>query len=173
VNVPGVPSDPGAPRDPDVDLRIPAQRLELAGHRLDVLGVIAAGGVIGAEARYGLGLLLPHTAAGFPTATLLINAVGCGLIGVLMPVIAGFVEPHRLVRPFIGVGILGGFTTFSTYCTDTLGLVHAGRAALALLYMAITPIIALIAVWAGVVSTNLAAGAFASRRAVDDTGSRS
>jgi CrcB protein len=46
--------------DPDVDLAVPAQRGELAGHRLDVLGVIAAGGVLGAEARYGLGLALPH-----------------------------------------------------------------------------------------------------------------
>jgi fluoride exporter len=57
-------SRPDQPRDPDVDLRIPRQRRELAGHEVDVLGAIALGGVIGAEDRYGLGLLLPHATTG-------------------------------------------------------------------------------------------------------------
>lgn len=144
------------PRDPDVDLRIPAQRWELAGHRLDVLGAIAAGGIVGAEARYGSGSLWPDRVPDFPMNTLVVNVVGCLLIGVLMTVITDFVSPHRLVRPFLGVGVLGGFTTFSTYCADTLSLVAAGRPVPALLYLSLTPISALGAVWIGVTGTRLA-----------------
>jgi CrcB protein len=88
--------------------------------------------------------------------TLVVNVVGCLLIGVLMTVITDFVSPHRLVRPFLGVGVLGGFTTFSTSCADTLSLVAAGRPVPALLYLSLTPISALGAVWIGVTGTRLA-----------------
>lgn len=144
----------------------------MADHQLDILGVIAVGGFAGAEARYGAGVLWPHTASGFPSTTLLINVVGCALIGVLMTVITEFVEPHRLVRPLLGVGVLGGFTTFSTYCTDALGLIQAGRPAAALMYVAATPVVCLIAVWAAVAATRLAGGAVA-RPVADGQGERS
>jgi CrcB protein len=144
--------------DPDVDLYVPAQRRELVGHRLDVLGVIAAGGVVGAEARYGLGLLLPHVAGEWPWATLLVNVSGCLLIGVLMVVITELVDTHRLVRPFLGVGLLGGYTTFSTATVDTLALADAGRPLAALGYLLATPLLAVLACGLGVVLTRRAAG---------------
>lgn len=144
--------------EPDVDLAVRAQRRELAGHPLDVLGAIAAGGVLGAEARYGLGVVLPHGPAGWPWATLLINVSGCLLIGVLMVVITELVVPHRLVRPFLGVGVLGGYTTFSTATVDTLTLLHAGRPLAALGYTVATPVLAVLACWLGVVATRLSAG---------------
>ena len=101
--------------DPDVDVADPVERREVAGPRLHaVLGAIAVGGVVGAEARYGLGVLLPHRADEWPWATLLTNVSGCLLIGVLMVVIVERIRPHPLVRPLLGVGVLGGYTTFST-----------------------------------------------------------
>jgi CrcB protein len=150
--------DGSAMVDPDVDLAVPVRRRELAGHRLDVLGAIAAGGVIGSETRYGLGLLLPHSADGWPWATLLINVSGCLLIGVLMVVITELVVAHRLIRPFIGVGVLGGYTTFSTATVDTLTLLDAGRPLAALSYTMVTPVLALLACGLGVVTTRLLAG---------------
>jgi CrcB protein len=147
---------PEQPRDPDVDLHIPRQRRELAGHEVDVLGAIALGGLIGAEARYALGLLLPHATTGWPTGTFLINATGCFLIGVLMVTITELTQPHRLVRPLLGVGVLGGYTTFSTYTADIVQLLSTDRAAMALLYLVLTPVIALLAVGAGVALTRAA-----------------
>jgi CrcB protein len=144
--------------DPDVELAVPAERREPATHPLDVLGAIAAGGVLGAEARYGLGLLLPHGAAGWPWATLLVNVSGCLLIGVLMVVITELVVPHRLIRPFLGVGVLGGYTTFSTATVDTLILIDAGRPLTALSYTVATPVLALVACGIGVVLTRLLTG---------------
>jgi CrcB protein len=121
--------------------------------RLDVLAVIAVGGVLGAEARYGVGLLLAHPPDAFPWSTLLVNALGCLLIGVLMVVLTETTAPHRLARPFLGVGVLGGFTTFSTYAVDVQRLLLAHRAGPALAYLAGTLAAALVAVWLGATTT--------------------
>lgn len=88
--------------------------------------------------------------AGFPWATLWINTIGCALIGVLMVLISegGRPSPHPLVRPFAGVGILGGFTTFSTYAADFSRLLDEGEADTALAYAGLTVATALGAVWA-------------------------
>ena len=140
--------------DPDVDVADPVERREAAGPRLHaVLGAIAVGGVVGAEARYGLGVLLPHRADEWPWATLLTNVSGCLLIGVLMVVIVERVRPHPLVRPLLGVGVLGGYTTFSTYAVDTVTAVQSGRVVLAVLYAVATPLLALVAVAIGTVAT--------------------
>jgi CrcB protein len=129
------------------------ERAHRSRGRLDVLAVVAAGGVVGAEARYGAGLLLPHPPDAFPWSTLLVNALGCLLIGVLMVVLTETTAPHRLVRPFLGVGVLGGFTTFSTYAVDVQRLLVAHRAGPALAYLAGTMVAALVAVWLGATTT--------------------
>ncbi|MFG2618539.1 CrcB family protein [Streptomyces sp. NPDC048507] len=141
--------------DPDVDLHVPAQRTE---PRARVLTAVAAGGALGASARYGIGLLWPAASGGFPWATFWINVSGCALIGVLMVLIGegGRSAPHPLVRPFAGVGVLGGFTTFSTYAVEFSGLLDAGRARVALAYAALTVVAALGAVWAAASLTRLA-----------------
>jgi CrcB protein len=98
----------------------------------DVVLAVALGGIVGAEARYGLGLLAPHGPSGFPWMTLLINLVGCALIGVLLATLAGLARPPRLARPLLGTGLLGGFTTFSTFSVDLVQLLEQhcwGRAA--------------------------------------------
>jgi fluoride exporter len=118
--------------------------------------VIAGGGSIGAFARYAIGLAWPTPTGGFPRATLLINIVGCALIGVLMVLVTEMWAAHRLVRPFLGTGVLGGFTTFSTYEVEAQRLVQAGAARTALVYLMVTPVTALAAVWVAVVTTRLA-----------------
>lgn len=140
---------PVEPVDPDVDLRVPGQRAETAGHRLwRVLAVISAGGAAGATARYGAGRLWPTPDGAFPWTTFVVNVVGCGLIGVLMVLVAeGGRSARPLLRPFLGVGVLGGFTTFSTYTLDFLRLVRHGEAPAALGYAAVTLVGAPAAVW--------------------------
>lgn len=134
------------PIDPDVDLRVGAQRGELAGQHIPVLGVIALGGGLGGLARYGLTLAWPARVGQFPVATFVTNVLGCFLIGVLMVLITEVWTPHRLVRPFFGVGVLGGFTTFSTYAVETRGLLRPGAMLTAFGYLAGTVICALLAV---------------------------
>jgi CrcB protein len=107
----------------------------------------------GAEARYGLGLAIPHEPGRWPWATLLINVSGCALIGVLMVVLLERTHPHPLVRPLLGVGVLGGYTTFSTYATDALTLLQDGHPAAAVGYFLLTPVLAVAAVAAGVGAT--------------------
>ncbi|WEB40466.1 fluoride efflux transporter CrcB [Streptomyces yunnanensis] len=111
-----------------------------------VIGVVAVGGALGATARYAAGLLWPTSDAAFPWTTLVVNVVGCALMGILMVLITEVWTAHRLLRPFLGTGILGGFTTFSTYAVDVERLVAAGRLPLALAYLAGTLLAALSAV---------------------------
>ncbi|MBY8870348.1 CrcB family protein [Micromonospora sp. PLK6-60] len=134
--------------DPDVDLRVPADRGELRAHPAAVLGVIAAGGALGALARAGLQAAFPPAPAGFPWATFGINVAGCLLIGALLALITAR-PAGPLVRPFLGVGMLGGFTTFSAYVVDVQRVVAAGAPGVALGYLAATVVGALLAVWAG------------------------
>jgi CrcB protein len=138
--------------DPDVDLHVPQQRSELRRAPWAVLGTISAGGVLGALARYGVA----EAASGSVWATFAINVAGCLLIGVLMVLITERLDAHRLVRPFLGVGVLGGFTTFSTYVVDAQGLIQDGDPRTALLYLAATPLVALVAVYVGVLFTRRA-----------------
>lgn len=148
------------PVDSDVDLHIPVQRWELRRMPWAVLGVIAAGGALGSLARYGLTVIWPHIPGAFPWATFTTNVTGCLLIGVLMVLITEVWSAHRLLRPFLGTGVLGGYTTFSTYAVDIQQLITAGAAHAALLYLAGTLICALTATYAGMVLTRLVAGTY-------------
>jgi CrcB protein len=111
-----------------------------------VLLVVALGGGLGALARYGIGLLLPTTPGHFPYGTFLINVLGCALIGMLMVLITEVYSSNPLLRPFFGTGILGGFTTFSTYTNEFRGLLRPGTVPLAFAYLAGTLLCALLAV---------------------------
>ncbi|MYS47045.1 CrcB protein [Streptomyces sp. SID5998] len=136
------------PTDPDVDLRVPAQRRELGRGQWPVIAAVAVGGAAGACARYGAALLWPTATGAFPWSTFWVNVTGCGVIGVFMVIITDVWAAHRLVRPFFGTGVLGGFTTFSTYAVDIQRLVDGGHARTGLLYLAATMLAALAAVWA-------------------------
>jgi CrcB protein len=129
-----------------------------------VVAVVSLGGGVGAVARYGLSQLLPTLPGQFPWATFLTNVLGCFLIGVLTVLVTEVLPAHRLLRPFLGVGVLGGFTTFSTYAVEVLGLLRPGSVPLAFAYLAGTVICALLAAILGVGLTRWATGALHHRR---------
>ncbi|MBP2582261.1 CrcB protein [Streptomyces sp. PvR006] len=123
---------------------------------LPVVGVVAAGGALGASARYGAGLVWPTPEGAFPWTTFTVNVIGCALLGALMVLLTerptewSTAPPHPLLRPFLGTGFCGGFTTFSTYGLETERLLSAGDPTRGLLYLGGTLVTALAAVWAGV-----------------------
>ncbi|WP_338671763.1 CrcB family protein [Streptomyces sp. SCSIO 30461] len=150
--------DPGPdePVDPDIDLHWPEQRAETAGARKwKVLAAVSAGGVIGACVRYGVSL-----AWASPWATLTVNVSGCALIGVVMVLVSEHkVITWSLARPFLGVGVLGGYTTFSSYALDIATLADRQKFAMAAGYTFATLVGALGAVWLAAVLTRKALGA--------------
>ncbi|MCL6561492.1 MAG: fluoride efflux transporter CrcB [Firmicutes bacterium] len=96
------------------------------------LGLVAVGGAIGASGRYLVGYLIPSPR--FPIATFLINASGCLFIGILLglassPLLASSVK--HLLR-LTAVGVIGGYTTFSTYAFETVALLEEHRLAAAI-----------------------------------------
>lgn len=139
-------SSEGGPRRPTVRRR-----------RWDIVLVIAAGGAIGGAARYGLNQWWPAHPGEFPWATFTENVLGCLLIGALMVYLLEVIAPRRYARPFLAIGVLGGFTTFSTYAADTAGLVRDGQSPLALVYLFGTLIVALLATWTGLTVARSAA----------------
>lgn len=138
------------PVDPDVDLHLPLDRSELVRHHVSILAAIAVGGALGAMARELVGEALPTAPGDLPWGTFLINVSGSVLIGILMAVLGLRPAHHRLLRPFLGVGILGGFTTFSAYVVQSHELVRSGHPLVAIVYLAATWLAALLAVVIGV-----------------------
>ncbi|AEM84216.1 fluoride efflux transporter CrcB [Streptomyces violaceusniger] len=144
-------AEPGAPfTGPPVPARRPGTPLH---GQWPVAAVVAAGGALGACARYGLGLLWPTAPDAFPWTTLGVNVVGCAVVGVFMVIITEVWAAHRLVHPFFGTGVLGGFTTFSTHAVDVQHLVQEGHARMGLAYLALTMAAALAAVWCAAAAT--------------------
>ena len=137
----------GEPVDSDVDLRVgrptPSRRGDVT-----VLSVVALGGAAGAAARYLLGLAVPSRPAASRRTTFAINVAGSALIGILMVLVTDVWTRRPLLRPFLGTGFLGGFTTFSTFVVEIENLVTTGHPTPALAYLAATPVSAVLAVWA-------------------------
>lgn len=131
--------------------------------RADVLAVIAVGGALGSGARYGVARWLPHGPAHVPWSTVTVNVVGSLLLGALMVFVLDVWPPNRYLRPFLGVGVLGGFTTFSTYMVDTWSLLRLGQAAQAAGYLLGTLAAGLVAMWVGIMAARTAV-ALAERR---------
>lgn len=124
--------------------------------RWDILLVIAAGGALGSLARWALGEAFGGRRDSFPWSTFLENVSGAFALGVLMVFVLDVWPPSRYTRPFLGVGVLGGFTTFSTYALDARSLLVAGRAPLAAAYVLGTLAAGLTAVWFGIFLARLA-----------------
>ncbi|MGQ0841993.1 fluoride efflux transporter CrcB [Actinokineospora sp.] len=117
--------------------------------RWQPLTAVAVGGALGALARFALISALPTKPGGFPLGTLLVNSVGCALIGALMVGVTERRIRHPLVRPFLGVGVLGGFTTFSGYAEEVRALLTSASMPIAVAYLLGTVLCALVAVAAG------------------------
>ncbi|MEP7034782.1 MAG: fluoride efflux transporter CrcB [Dermatophilaceae bacterium] len=132
---------------PDLDLRKAGQGRARGRRDVLLVAAVSAGGATGAAARYLIEVVWPTTAGSFPIATLVINVLGCALIGVLMVLMTEVWGGHRLISLFLGTGVLGGFTTFSTYSVEIQQLVAGRHTGVALIYLVLTPVAALTAVW--------------------------
>ena len=122
-------------------------------HLIATVGVVSIGGMIGSLIRYQAGLIWTTPVGAFPTTILLVNLIGCLVIGVFLTVVSEMRTTHRLVRSFIATGVLGGFTTFSAYSLDIVTLVRVGQPARAVEYLFVTAIGAMLAVALGVMAT--------------------
>lgn len=117
--------------------------------------LVGAGGALGAMARYGIaslfGRLWPMS---FPLATLLINITGSIAMGIFVGLLAKLLpanqEPLRL---FVAIGILGGFTTFSSFSLDTITLIERGDVIPAIAYVALSVVVCLIGLYLGLLIT--------------------
>jgi CrcB protein len=135
---------PDLPVDPDLDPADPAalgpdhHRAAAPVHRGHpaALLAVAAGGFLGALARYELQRTWPVPAGTFPSSTFVINTSGSFLLGLLLAFLGRARSPRwRFVRLFAGVGLLGAWTTMSTVAVEADTLVRVGDAALALAYL--------------------------------------
>ncbi|MFM1965156.1 MAG: hypothetical protein RL134_881 [Actinomycetota bacterium] len=110
---------------------------------------VAAGGALGATARYGVDVLAGERGIAAPWATLVINVVGCALMGLLVAYVLAHPARHPLWRPFLGIGVLGGFTTFSAFAADAVLLADAGDITTSAAYVVATLVCGLLALWLG------------------------
>ena len=113
------------------------------------VAVAAAGGALGAMARYAVDLTADQLGLSLPWATLAVNVVGCLLMGVLVSYVLAHPARHQLWRPFLGAGVLGGFTTFSAFAGDAVLLADEGAWATSAAYVAATLAGGFLALWAG------------------------
>ncbi|WP_432174624.1 fluoride efflux transporter CrcB [Streptomyces sp. Tue6028] len=145
--------------EPGASVRMSVRTASLWQGQGPVVAMVALGGAIGATTRYGAARLWPAETAGFPWTTFWVNVLGCAVMGVFMVLITDVWAAHRLVRPFFGTGVLGGFTTFSTYVVDIQKLVDEGRPWTGFGYLVATLFAALAAVWlAGAAARRTVAG---------------
>jgi len=117
-----------------------------------IIGV-AFGGALGASARYGLDRLIERSLGGlFPWSTFLINVSGCFLIGLFS---AAFVDRHHLpawLRIGIVMGVIGGYTTFSTFAAEALDLDEIHHVAVSAAYLVASVGLGMVAVYVGAIA---------------------
>ncbi len=111
--------------------------------------IIALGGAIGSLARYVISGLDYRVAAGiFPVGTLVVNVTGSFVIGFLWGLADRFSVPPN-VRLFIFIGVLGGYTTFSTFSLETFNLIREGECRIAFMNVVLSAVLGVCAVFVG------------------------
>lgn len=112
--------------------------------------IVGCGGFIGALLRYVCSELLGVRSSGaFPSATFIINFVGSFLIGVMSVALPTLFPANKQSLLFVSTGILGGFTTFSTFSLETFGLIEESRYAMAGLYAISSVVVCVLGVCVG------------------------
>ncbi|MBA3656399.1 MAG: fluoride efflux transporter CrcB [Gemmatimonadaceae bacterium] len=110
---------------------------------------IALGGALGSVLRYALGGAVQRfSARGFPVGTLAVNVIGCLIVGILIHKLTND-QAHPAARAFMVVGFCGGFTTFSTFSAETIGLMLGGEMGRATIYVLLSVGLCLAATWVG------------------------
>lgn len=103
--------------------------------------LVAVGGAAGALLRFGLVALIKPHAPHFPLGTLACNLFGCAVIGALAGWLARSGGPSESVRLLIFAGLLGGFTTFSSFALELVEMLRAGRFAAAVAYLLLSNVL--------------------------------
>jgi CrcB protein len=120
--------------------------------RLPVVVAVAAGGALGAAIRYEISAHVHVGPDSFPWSTFWINVSGSFLLGVLLTFVLERWPPTRYARPFLAIGLLGAYTTFSTYSVETDLLLHDGHVAVGLAYATASLVAGGLAVYLGIAS---------------------
>jgi CrcB protein len=111
---------------------------------------VALGGALGASARYGLDRFIERRVSSpFPWATFTINVTGCFVIGLLTATIVERQHLPAWVRVGLVVGVIGGYTTFSTFAQEAFELGEVHQVATAFAYVAASVLVGIVAVYAG------------------------
>lgn len=116
------------------------------------VAAVAVGGALGALGRYAATVAVPSEPGTFAWTVLAVNVSGCAMLGVLAGLLGTERVRHPLARPFLGVGVLGGYTTFSTFALDAHRLADAGALPGALAYVGLTAVSCLAAALVGLTS---------------------
>ena len=125
-----------------------------------LLLLVGTGSFIGGVGRYLLSTFIQaKTPSGFPYGTLMVNLLGCLLIGVLFGLFER-TEVTTETRLLLVTGVLGGFTTFSAFSGETFNLIRAGHFTIALTYVLISVVAGVILTFAGawIVKTSIPGG---------------
>jgi CrcB protein len=122
---------------------------------------VALGGAIGSVLRYQLGRgmtywLGPQAVSAFPWATLTVNLIGSFAMGLLAGWLARHAQGGEPLRLLIGVGLLGGFTTFSAFSLELMVLAERGQAGQAFIYAAVSVLAGLSALYIGLIAMRVA-----------------
>jgi CrcB protein len=129
--------------------------LPTTDRRLGAVVAVALGGALGAPARYELSERFSAATGSFPWATFCINVSGSFLLGLLLTVVLERWPPTRYVRPFLAIGVLGAYTTFSTYSVEADLLIRNGHAAIGITYVLASLAAGGAAVYLGIVAGRL------------------
>ena len=114
--------------------------------------MVALGGALGSVARYLLmGKIAKFLGSDFPYSTLIVNVSGSFLMGILIGLLAKTSFATHELRAFLAVGILGGYTTFSTFSLDILTLTERGDMKNAILYALLSVLLSVLSIFAGVI----------------------
>lgn len=111
--------------------------------------LVAMGGAIGSMARFGVSSLVVKQVnpVNFPWGTFSVNVLGCMLAGVFLLVAESMQSISQEARLFVVTGLLGGFTTFSAFGIETLGLLRRGEMLIAISYASLSIIVGVLAMW--------------------------
>jgi CrcB protein len=124
-----------------------------------ILLLIALGGAAGSLLRYVIGGMVQRTSgSGFPVGTLFVNVIGCLLIGVFVRFLLNM-QTSAEMRALLVVGFCGGFTTFSAFSLETVGLIEGGEYARAATYIVGSVVMCIVATFAGMAAVGAIAGA--------------